>query len=711
MNPRYRFEFLGIFQLSVQQKPEGEWRELDRPATVKAQSLLAYLVMNRKRPSQRETLATMFWENSPDRKARQSLATALWHIRQIFPDNSLIKSDTQTIRINSQADIWLDVDIFDDYLSSSDYEDWQMAVTLYQGDFLQTFYDDWIITQRYTYQARFYEALARLMVVYESNGAFEKARTSAEQLLSHEPLREDAHRLLMRAYNKLGQPERALRQYRRCREVVLAELKVEPMAETTDLYQAILEGRFSHQPAKQTTAGDQFAVEEPVTSNPPYKGLQFFDVADAELFFGRDSVVKQLADQFLISNFLAVVGASGSGKSSVVRAGLIPFLQKNHQYSYHLITPTARPLQVLSSLLDDGNDPAVSPPPNKSSNPKTKRVLVVDQFEELFTLCRDESERHQFLQRLVTAVTSPKSPWKLIIVLRADFYAHCAEFEGLRNLLARHQGYIGPLTTDELRQAIEQPVLQHGWEIAPGLVDLILRDMGNEPGALPLLSHALLETWFRRRGGSLTLDGYSDAGGVFGAIAKTADHVFHELPPDQQRMAQNIFLRLTELGEGTLDTRRRISLNELIPPQAGQDDRGVVLKRLTDARLIVTTAETAEVAHEALIREWPTLRHWLNKNRESLRVHRQLTDASQVWERLEKDEGVLYRGANLSEAQEWFETQPVQLNALEDAFLQASIAFAEKQRAEKDAQHQRDLMAAQQLAETRTQAAKQYRNK
>jgi len=179
-----------------------------------------------------------------------------------------------------------------------------------------------------------------------------------------------------------------------------------------------------------------------------------------------------------------------------------------------------------------------------------------------------------------------------------------------------------------------------------------------EPGALPLLSHALLETWKRRRANTLTLKGYYEAGGVRGAIAQTAESVFrHELTPQQQSIARSVFLRLTELGEGTQDTRRRAAVSELIPPSPYGDAVQVedVLVKLADARLITTGEGTVEVAHEALIREWPTLREWLAEDREGLRLHRHLTQATLDWETMQRDPGALYRGARLAQTLEWAE--------------------------------------------------------
>ena len=393
----------------------------------------------------------------------------------------------------------------------------------------------------------------------------------------------------------------------------------------------------------------QMREESPAPGEPPFKGLEFFTEADAPLFFGRELLTARLVAQ--LSHvpleggdcFLAVVGASGSGKSSLVRAGLIPALrggelladgnlppEGSSQWPVHVITPTAYPLESLAAsltrdsesvtatatLMDDfARDPRslhlyvrrllnqkagaqgsegaeeISPPLLRPSAP-LRLLLIVDQFEELFTLCRDEVERRTFVDNLLTAagisseqgrkgaeeqgrdftsaplLPSPPAPVQasptiVIITLRADFYIHCAQFDSLREALAKHQEYIGPMNPTELRRAIEEPARQGGWNFEPSLVDFLLEEVGAEPGALPLLSHALLETWQRRRGRTLTFGGYHESGGVRGAIAKTADRVWNQLGFEQQAIARNIFLRLTELGEGTQDTRRRVARSEL----------------------------------------------------------------------------------------------------------------------------------------------------
>ena len=428
----------------------------------------------------------------------------------------------------------------------------------------------------------------------------------------------------------------------------------------------------------------------------PYMGLRYFDTADADLFYGREALTQELAKRVSKENFLAIVGASGSGKSSVARAGLIPkWIEENEKGAVYVLTPTAHPLESLaasltrdsesvtatSTLMDDMDKDSRSLRlyirKLLNSSEDTNLLLVVDQFEETFTLCKDLDERKVFIENLLALADEENNITRVVITLRADFYHHCFEFEDLRLTLENHQANIGTMTEDELRQAIVQPAENNGWNFQPGLVDLILQDVGKEPGALPLLSHAMLEIWKRRSGHTLTLSGYHEAGGVKKAITQTAESVYDNLSPEEQSIARNIFLRLTELGDCEQDTRRRVKMDE-IGQTMEQDAVAKVLRTLADARLVITEQDSAEVAHEALIREWGTLRKWLDENRENLRLHRHLTQSAREWESHGKETSDLYRGTRLKVVQEWMKGNLNPLSPLESEFVKVSQNFKHK---------------------------------
>lgn len=472
----------------------------------------------------------------------------------------------------------------------------------------------------------------------------------------------------------------------------------------------------------------------------PYKGLNYFDETDADLFVGRETLTAKLVERVqplaydpLVHKrrFLAIVGASGSGKSSLIRAGLIPALRwnkKSTDWHIHVFTPTAHPVGQLATSLTSENasvGTAVALMDDlahddrslqifarrKLGSKKSERLLlIIDQFEEIFTLCRSEEERSTLIRNLLMAASETDGHVIVIITLRADFYAHCASYIQLREALAENQEYIGSMDTEELRQAIEVPAQRGRWEFEPGLVELLLHDVGHEPGALPLLSHALLETWQRRRNRTMTLSGYASSGGVRGAITETAEAVFNDqFTREQQAIARRIFVRLTELTDETSvsDTRRRAKFDELILKPEDAPLTHDVLRKLADARLITTSEDSAEVAHEALIREWHTLRSWLEDNREALRLHRQLTDAAQEWQASSCEPDLLFRGVRLAQIREWVQTHAEELNPLEHEFLNASIELSEEEARERETQNRRELEAARKLAETEQHRAEE----
>jgi len=438
----------------------------------------------------------------------------------------------------------------------------------------------------------------------------------------------------------------------------------------------------------------------------PYRGLEVFDEAHAEFFFGRDEDTKRVLEKLKDSRFLAVLGPSGSGKSSLVRAGVIPELRQgalpgSESWMVRVLTPGHRPLSVLAAqlvLLFPGEgmqrtldglradertlDLAVSLA--LAERPPDQRVvLVVDQFEEAFTLCQDEEERAAFVANLCYAATIPGGRLIVVLAMRADFYHRCAAYPELRALVAQ-QFLVGPLGAAALRQVIEQPAWRVRLELEAGLVETILDDIADRPGTLPLLEHVLLEVWRRRKGRKLTLEAYVASGGVEGALAQRANAIYDGLSPAQQQIARRVLLRLIQPGEGTQDTRRRAVVDELLTHAEETADLQTVVKTLTDGRLLITGQdegvgkEVVDVAHEALIRGWPTLRGWINEDREALRAQRRLTEAATEWDENGREDGYLYRGARLLT---WQDRPLSGLNDLERAFLDASRGREARERA------------------------------
>ncbi len=437
----------------------------------------------------------------------------------------------------------------------------------------------------------------------------------------------------------------------------------------------------------------------------PYRGLDAFDEEHAEYFVGREQDVARLVERLEDGRFLAVVGPSGFGKSSLVRAGVVPALRAgalpgSDRWPVAVMSPGSRPLASLAATLHTLLPAAPRLDPDQlgasagvldtavsdalAGRPDDARaVLVVDQFEEVFTLCADPAERTAFLDALCRAATIPGGRLIVLPAMRADFYPRCAEHPRLRALVSDRQYLVGPLGPAELRRVIEEPARRAGLELEPGLARTVLEDVADRPGALPLLEHLLMELWSRREGRTLTLDAYAASGGVEGALAKRADAEYAALDAEGQAAARRVLLRLVQPGEGTEDTRRVAQMRELVGEPGERAAVEGVVASLSAARLLTTGSDpatgepTVEIAHEALIRGWPALRGWINDDRETLRLHRRLTDASAEWERSGRDDGGLYRGARLAA---WQERSQEGLNPLEREFLDASRARADRER-------------------------------
>ena len=321
-------------------------------------------------------------------------------------------------------------------------------------------------------------------------------------------------------------------------------------------------------------------------------------------------------------------------------------------------------------------------------------LLVVDQFEEAFTICRDEAERARFLAALAEAAQADNSV-TVVVAVRADYYGHCAADPALAGLLAANHVLVGPMDAGELRRAIELPARRAGLQLEPGLAEAMISEVAEEPGGLPLLSCALLESWQHRHGRTLTLAAYQQAGGVRGAVARLAERAWLGLAPGEQAVARRILLRLAGPGEGEAVVRRRVPLDEVAPTH---DERSrAVLDALVDQRLLTKSEDSVEVAHEALLREWPRLRGWLEEDVQGRALHRHLIGAAREWDQSGRDPGELYRGARLTGALDWAATHDADLNELEREFLQAGRAAAEREvadarrRAEQEAHTSRRL--------------------
>jgi WD40 repeat protein/DNA-binding SARP family transcriptional activator len=420
----------------------------------------------------------------------------------------------------------------------------------------------------------------------------------------------------------------------------------------------------------------------------PFRGLAPFDSAHAEYFFGRERLVADLVARLVGSTVIAVVGPSGSGKSSVIRAGLLPSLADgvlpgSERWRQVVMRPGEHPVADLGRALArvapseselEGDDPLAAA--LDSLRADERLVLAVDQLEEIFTACRDEGERAAFTEALNAAADDPDRRVVTVLGIRGDFCGRCAEYPALSRQMSANTVFVGPMRRDELRRAIELPARRAGLRLEPRLVSALIGDVADEPGGLPLLSTALVELWEERRGRTLRQASYEASGGVSGAVSRLAERAYRRLSELQRERARVILLRLTDV-EQPAPMRRRVPLSELETEQ--DDDAAAALAVLTESRLLTVDKGTVEVAHEALLREWPRLRGWLAEDIEGRRLHQHLIHAAGEWQGSGRDPAELYRGARLASALDWAVTHDPDLNELEREFLDESRAASERE--------------------------------
>lgn len=466
-------------------------------------------------------------------------------------------------------------------------------------------------------------------------------------------------------------------------------------------------------------------------SRCPYIGLHAFDASNQHLFYGRDQLINQILNQILVSRMVTAVGPSGSGKSSVVLAGVLPRIKNGELpgsalwHYYPVMVPGAVPLTNLAltvmppdvtksdwintqtALFQQNPEHLTQIIESQTDEPA---VIIIDQFEEAFTLCHDEAERDAFLENLLALIRTRDTRHLVILTMRVDYESYLNKTPLFQSLYEQGQVRVTAMSGAELREAIEKPADAIGLKFEEGLVDALVREIVGEPAALPLLQFALLQLWDDRERNRVTWESYRRLGGVTQALANTADQLYQNLLPEEQVTAKRILLRLVRPSAGLEFTRARIPRRMLYEAGEAQDRVDRVLDRLIAARLIQSTAgltrddDQIEVAHEALVRNWPRLVEWLEDERVTLRHRLRLSRQAEDWDARKRDESMLLRGVMLQEA-----TKYEDLNPLEKEYVDASQALAHHEEREKEAARERELTQARQLAAEQLKAARRLR--
>jgi WD40 repeat protein/DNA-binding SARP family transcriptional activator len=707
----------------------------------KTEALLAYLAVTGRSHS-RETLLTLLWPNLEPQRAQNVLRRNLSTLNKALEGQWLV-IEGDIIGLDEDADVEVDVDRFrqlasrgqnHDHAQSVSCEeclsDLEKATAIYQADFLAGFtvrgsinFDNWQLLEAEQLQREFASVLERLVQGHSAQHAFGAAIDYAQRWLALDPLREAVHRQLMILYAQNGDRSAALRQYQRCRQLLQEELGVEPESETIALYERLRnENQYSNvgqDGLGSPRDGETFAGPAPPS---PYRGLFAFGEEDAANFYGRDSFVQQLLANVHERDMVAVIGPSGSGKSSVVFAGLFPVLRQDEQWIILPFRPGVDPYLGLASVLLPQLEPELSELDALVETQKLARslasgalslravvsrivqkretaaklLLVTDQFEELYTLCPNSQLRHDFLTHLFDTIEEQRfqrsSNFGLLFTLRADFMEQALTFRPMADAMQDAALILGPMRRAELCDVVQRPAETLGVQFEAGLIERILDDVGEAPGNLPLLEFALAMLWEQQQNRLLTHEGYEKIARVEGALTHHADHVIDALRPEEKELARRILIQLVKPGEGTEDTRRVAQREEL------SSQEWTLVQRLADARLVVTGrdafgSETVEVVHEALICNWQRFREWMDADRNFRAWQERLRSSLRQWESSDHNVGALLTGVPLAEAEGWLTDRQVELRAQEIDFIQASIDLRERRAAERE----KELLARERL--------------
>jgi basic membrane lipoprotein Med (substrate-binding protein (PBP1-ABC) superfamily)/DNA-binding SARP family transcriptional activator len=587
----------------------------------------------------------------------------------------------------------------------------RQALRLWRGTPLQDFaYDDFAQTEITRLEELRLKAVEDRIEADLRLGQAGELVGELEALQQQHPMQERFVGQLMVALYRSGRQADALRTFGRFRRHIGEELGIDPSPELRRLEEQVLlhDSRIQARLPAPPQRAEGTAL--PSAANP-FKGLRAFDENDSSDFFGRDRVVADVLrriDQG--ERLLGLVGPSGSGKSSVVRAGLIPALRKgaitgSDEWVIAQMVPGSHPFAELEvALLRASFDPPTGLQ-EQMADPKTgilraalrvlpsdrsRLLLVIDQLEELFTLVEDEAERSRFLANLLPAIEDPHGRITVVLTLRADFYDRPLMYPEFGARLGDGVVNVVPLTPDELETAAQKPAERAGMSLEPPLLAALLTDVVGQPGALPLFQYTLTELFDRRVGETLSLDSYRAMHGVRGALTRRADDLYAELDPEQQAAAKQLFLRLVTITDSDEWGRRRVRASEIVSLDVDVVALQRVIDRYTAHRLLtvdrdyLTGSPTVEVAHEALLTEWDRLREWIEESRDDVRRHASLTTAMSEWSEADRDAGFLLSGTRLEGYEQWVGSATMQLTTDQKDYLDAAIELREQARIAED---------------------------
>ncbi len=573
------------------------------------------------------------------------------------------------------------------------------ALDLWRGAALEDFaYDDFAQFDAARLEDLRLTALEDRIEADIRGGNHRTAIGELDQLVIEHPHRERFVGQQMIALYRLGRPADALRSLERHRKAIGEELGIDPSPELKRIEEQVL----LHDQRLAAPLSDH---EELVSGVNPFNGLHAFTEGDADRFFGRDRFVEDLVCRIAAGNRLvALVGASGSGKSSVLLAGLVPAVRsglvgEDHEWLIAEMVPGSRPFREteaafagaaldapddLGDLLGDPEDGLLRAS-IRLLDDSQRLLLVIDQFEELFTLGTPQTERDRFIRNLEVVLDDPSGRVVVALGLRADFYGHPLEYPTFAQMLADGIANVVPLTPDELESAAAQPAAHAGTTLERPLLGRLLSDVSGQAGGLPLFQYALTELFDRRDGAILTLDAYEDMGGVTGAIARRAEDLFLALDVDERDAVKQLFLRLVTIVEHGTWGRRRVSAGEITTISADLVPLQTVVERFASHRLLtldrdpVSGSPAVEVAHEALLHQWPRLRRWIDAGQEDVLAHARLDIALREWEASGGQSDYLLSGQRLNDYEEWAAVSTLRLSSAEERFLEESILQRESE--------------------------------